>query len=138
MAEKRKVGKKVIRVEPKERKQSKKLLSDEHGMVEAAEIIKWFRTTYPESQRVDRGNGIVYHLRGRKVVKEPTFENKGGIFFGAKLNSIMKAVSQDHPLYVLYHSKSNVYKCCSRLPLEALERCQEAILCLFPAKGDVG
>lgn len=49
-------------------------------------IMSWFHKVYPRAQRVDRKNGIVYHLDGKKAVKEPTRENVGGLFFGTHLN----------------------------------------------------
>ncbi len=56
------------------------------SIVDTEELFNWFKTAYPAHQPVDRDNGRTFHLKGKKVVKMPTQENKGGCFFGKHLN----------------------------------------------------
>lgn len=81
------------------------------GLDTQKSIIPWFKASY-DVVVVNRANGIVYNaLVGashKKVVKVPTFENKGGLFFGGLLNSVMQPLAKSG--LTTYHSKSNVYK----------------------------
>ena len=54
--------------------------------VSTEDLFEWFKATYPNNQPVDRDNGRTFHLKGKKIVKIPTQENKGGCFFGKHLN----------------------------------------------------
>lgn len=72
-------------------------------------FVNWFVSSFKDTNKVDRANGIVYNGKvgnaHKKVVKTPTFENKGGLFFGAVLNQHLAKVKG-----LQYHAKSNVYK----------------------------
>lgn len=84
------------------------------GKFNTHKLIDWTRAAY-DLQRLDRANGIVYHIKQgnghKKLIKLATFENKAGLFFGAILNGSMQDLATDKTknLTVL-HTKSNVYK----------------------------
>jgi len=79
------------------------------GMDAQPAIVGWFKSAYPDHVKLDVKNGIVYQAKidgaHRKVVKEPTLENKGGVFFGSRLNGPLAKVKG-----AIHHTKSNVYK----------------------------
>ena len=84
------------------------------GKFDTHKLVKWAQQAY-DLQRLDRGNGIVYHIKQgnghKKLIKIATFENKQGLFFGAMLNSTMVDLSTDKAKNLtILHSKSNVYK----------------------------
>lgn len=90
------------------------LQADHEGMVSTENLMKWFHKIYPEAQRVDRKNGVAWHLDGRKVIKEPINENKGGLFFSGWLRDQMIPLCDE--IYVKWHQPSKCYKVGQRIP----------------------
>ncbi|KKK82892.1 hypothetical protein LCGC14_2798840 [marine sediment metagenome] len=84
------------------------------GKFDTHKLITWVKAAY-DTTTLDRNNGTVTLVKvgnaHKKVIKQGTFENKQGVFFGSILNSTMADLSTDKAknLTVL-HSKSNVYK----------------------------
>lgn len=77
-------------------------------------LIAWVCQAY-DVQVLDRQNGTVYHvLQGashKKLIKQATFENKGGVFFGGMLNgSMADLATKGNDYLTVLHVKSNVYK----------------------------
>lgn len=73
------------------------------------DLVSWFTAHVDNRVPTDRANGYVYNAKvnghDKKVIKTPTFENVGGVFFGAVLNPHLAKVKG-----CKHHPKSNVYK----------------------------
>lgn len=136
--EKKRVRGREVKMVPKKEKEVKGPEVGVDGKVEAQELVDWFKKTYPEHQVVDRKNGISYHLPQQgKVVKIPTLENKGGVFFGARLNRLFKKLHDKGWYELLYHEKSNVWKVRDRISPELMDAIQHTILAQYPKNGRI-
>lgn len=100
--------------------------------VEVESLFEWFKSTYPNNQPVDRDNGRTFHLKGKKVVKMPTQENKGGCFFGKHLNPYFDKL-KDHlgTSELIVHTKGN-YKVAHKVKVEVLNGIKQIIATVYP------
>lgn len=101
--------------------------------VEVESLFEWFKTTYPNNQPVDRDNGRTFHLKGKKVVKMPTQENKGGCFFGKHLNPHFDRLkdSLGDTAELQLHTKGN-YKVGHKVKVEVLNGIKMIIATVYP------
>lgn len=89
-------------------------------------VFDWFKDNFTHALTEPK-NGIVLHSKvggaSRKIVKVPTYELKGGLFFGAILNPhLAKIKGLDH------HGKSNVYKLSPGKATPAIVRQVKAVI----------
>ena len=132
---------KAIKISTKEKEKplNEQPSVDERGYVESEELYKWVIRRYPENQPVDRKSGRVINLDGKKVIKAPTFENKGGYFFGAHLNTELDKVFVSNTLCGLhYHRKSNVWKIREKISLDLFNKIKEIIENTHKPKIEIG
>jgi hypothetical protein len=77
--------------------------------IPTAKLFDWTKDAYPDHSITLPKNGIVVHCfvggNTKKTIKQATFENKSGLFFGSVLNGVLAKLP-----FMVHHAKSNVYK----------------------------
>jgi len=101
-------------------------------------IFDWFVGNFDGVVKYDKNNGIVsmgkVGTRHVKAVKIPTFENKGGLFYGAVLNGQLAKVKG-----CVHHAKSNVYKHGAGITVPQVKAIRQALVNTFDGyKGGQG
>lgn len=137
--EKKQMGGRVVTVSRKETKKqptAEEYVEDtREGRVPAKELVKWFKRTYPGAEPVHRTNGKTYHLEGKKVIKEPYFENKEGVFFGRVLNKLLRVHGFEGMADLEWHPKSEVFKIPPKVNVVTLNVIKKAIRERFPKQA---
>ena len=120
-----------VQIEEKGPVVEEKATGDEGGMVDTSDLFKWLCSAYPENQPVDRKGGRVWHLDGKKVVKDPCLENKGGVFFGKHLNDALLEATKEVDFYrraaLTGHMRGNMKIVSGRIHVDLLEAVKTAI-----------
>lgn len=136
-------GKRVKIAEKQEKEPQKEIVEyvAPGSTVDTEELFNWFKAAYPGHQPVDRDNGRTMHLKGKKVVKMPTQENKGGCFFGKHLNRHLTRLKQ-HLINQSFrhetasgalqlHTKGN-YRVPRKVKIELLDGIKYVIASIYP------